>query len=51
MDIEKEINEILLKVVQDVKIHKIDNENMVLELDYEKHTAEILRLFRDYLSN
>lgn len=51
MDLEKEIKEALLKVVQDVKIHKIDSDNMVLEIDYEKHTAEILRLFRDYLSN
>jgi hypothetical protein len=34
---------------KDVKIHKIDNENMILEIDYEKYTVEMLRVFMNYL--
>lgn len=49
MDLEKKIHDILFKMGQDVKIHKIDNENMILEIDYEKYTAEILRVFMNYL--
>lgn len=51
MDLEEEIKNILLQVVQGIKIHKIDSNNTVLEVDYDKHTADILRVFRDYLSN
>ncbi len=51
MQLDAEIKKILLEVVQGIKIHKIDNDNTVLEIDYEKHTADILRVFREYLSN
>jgi hypothetical protein len=49
MDLEKEINKILFSIGQDVKIHKIDNNNSVIEIDYEKYTVQILRLFMNYL--
>lgn len=51
MDIEKEIHNILLSVGQDIKIHKIDEDNSVIEIDYSKYTEQLLRLFRDYLTN
>jgi hypothetical protein len=50
MDLEKEINKILLSVGQDIKIHKIDGENSVIEINYQKYTVEILRLFFNYLN-
>jgi hypothetical protein len=50
MDIDKEIKDILFNIGKDVKIHKIDEDNMILEIDYEKYTADILRVFRDYLN-
>lgn len=50
MDIEKEIKSILFRMGQDVKIHKLDDENMILEIDYERYTADILRVFKTYLS-
>lgn len=49
MDLEKEIHAILFNMGKDVKIHKIDSENMILEIDYEKYTVEILRVFMNYL--
>lgn len=49
MDIELEIKNILFRIGQDIKIHKIDNDNSIIEVDYERYTADILRVFKDYL--
>jgi hypothetical protein len=50
MDIEVEIKEVLFKMGQEIKIHKIDNDNSILEVDYEKYTAQLLRVFMNYLA-
>jgi hypothetical protein len=50
MDIEVEIKEILFKIGQEIKIHKIDNNNSIIEVDYEKYTADLLRVFMNYLA-
>jgi hypothetical protein len=49
MDIEEEIHKILLSIGQDIKIHKIDEDNSVIEIDYSTYTEKLLRVFRDYL--
>jgi hypothetical protein len=51
MDLEKEIEAVLLKVGQEIIIHKIDDNNSVLEIDYTKYVADLLRVFRNYLSD
>jgi hypothetical protein len=51
MDLEKEINAILFKIGQEVKIHKIDKDNTIIEIDYEKYTIELLRMFMNYLAD
>jgi hypothetical protein len=50
MDLEVEIKEILFKIGKEIKIHKIDGSNSVIEIDYEKYTVELLKLFKDYLA-
>jgi hypothetical protein len=50
MDLEKEINKILFKIGQEVKIHQIDKTNSIIEIDYQKYTTELLRLFLKYLN-
>jgi hypothetical protein len=50
MDLEKEINTILFELVKEIKLHRIDNENTVIDLDYQKHTNKILRVFMNYLA-
>jgi hypothetical protein len=50
MDLEEEINSILFKIGQEIKIHKIDSTNSVIEIDYQKYTAELLRVFLNYLN-
>jgi hypothetical protein len=51
MDLEKEINEILFQMIKEVKLHRVDGENTVIEADYQKYTIEILRLFMRYLNS
>jgi hypothetical protein len=50
MDLEKEINKILFDLGKNVMIHKIDDTNSVIEIDYNEYTVRILKLFRDYLT-
>jgi hypothetical protein len=50
MDLEEQINKVLFEIGQDIKIHKIDNENSVIEIDYTKYTAKILRIILNYLN-
>lgn len=42
MSLEDQIKEVMFNMVQDIKIHKIDDDNSVIELDYEKYVKLIL---------
>lgn len=44
MDLENEIREVLFEVGKDLKIHKITNDNFILEIDYEKYVRKIMQL-------
>ena len=50
MDLEEQINKVIFEIGQDIKIHKIDGENSVIEIDYTKYTAKILRIMLNYLN-
>jgi hypothetical protein len=50
MTLENDIKEILFKIGKEVKIHKIDKINMILEIDYDKYTKEIIELINKYLT-
>ena len=50
MDLEEEINNILFNLGKEIKIHRVDQENTLIEIEYEKYTIEILRVFMKYLS-
>lgn len=45
MDIEKEIKDILFEIGKDIKIHKLIDGNLIVEMDYEKYTAQLIALF------
>lgn len=45
MDLEKEIKDILFEIGKDIKIHKLIDGNLIVEMDYEKYTAELIDLF------
>jgi hypothetical protein len=48
MYIKDKIDNILFKIGQEIKIHKIDNNNTIIEIDYDKYSNEILELFEEY---
>ena len=50
MSIEDDIKSILFQIGKDIKIHKIDPTNMIIEIDYDKYTKDIVSLFKEYLS-
>ena len=51
MQIENAIKNILFEIGKEIKIHKIDSDNTILEIDYDKYTIEIMELFKQYLES
>lgn len=45
MNLEEEIKNIIFKIGKDIKIHKLIDGNLIVEIDYEKYTAELINLF------
>jgi hypothetical protein len=50
-NLEDEIKSILLDIGQDMKIHRLDNENYIIDIDYNKYTIKIMELFKEYLEH
>ncbi len=48
MNIEEQIRNIMFEIGKDIKIHKIDSDNSIIEVDYEKYTKKILQVFLSY---
>lgn len=46
MEIESELRKILFEIGKDIKIHKVDNLNMIIEIDYDKYVDQIISLFQ-----
>lgn len=51
MEIEQGIKNILFQIGKEIKIHRIDEDNTILDIDYDKYTIEIMSLFKKYLEN
>jgi hypothetical protein len=51
MDLEKNIKDILFNIGKEIQIHKLIDGNLIIEIDYDKYTIEIMELFKKYLSN
>jgi len=45
INLENEIKSILFQIGKDIKIHKLIDGNLIVEMDYEKYTAELIDLF------
>lgn len=48
MNIEKDIEDILFEIGKEIKIHRLDNNNIILDLDYNKYVKELLAVFKKY---
>ena len=51
MDIDEAIQDVLFRIGKEVKIHKLIDGNLILEIDYDKYTIEILEIFKKYLES
>jgi hypothetical protein len=49
-NLEEGIKSILLDIGQDMKVHKLDSDSYIIDIEYDKYTIKIMELFKDYLS-
>jgi hypothetical protein len=50
-ELEYEIKAILFEIGKDLKVHKLIDGNLIVEIDYDKYTIEIMELFTKYFSS
>ena len=48
-NLEDGIKSILLDIGQDLKVHKLDNDSYVIDVEYDKYTIKLMELFKEYL--
>lgn len=51
MNLENEIKDILFEIGKEIKVHKLIDGNLIIEIDYDKYTIELMELIKKYLSN
>jgi hypothetical protein len=51
MNLEDEIKNVLFEIGKEIKVHRLIDGNLIIEIDYDKYTIEIMELFKKYLSN
>lgn len=49
MNLEPKIKEILFEIGKDIKVHRLVDGNLIIEIDYDKYTVEIMELFKQYM--
>jgi hypothetical protein len=47
MSLEQGIRDIIFSIGRDIKIHKFTEDNLIIEIDYEKYTNQILDLIKN----
>jgi hypothetical protein len=50
MDLEDQIRSVLFNIGKEIEIIKIDNENTIISIDYEKYVAELKSILEGYIS-
>lgn len=48
MSLESDIEQVLFDIGRDVKIHKLIDGNLIIEINYEKYTEKIIEIFHRY---
>lgn len=51
MSLEFDIKNILFEIGKEIKVHKLIDGNLIIEIDYDKYTIELMELMKKYLSN
>jgi hypothetical protein len=50
MNLESRIRDVLFEIGKDIKIHKIDNDNTIIEIDYDKYVEKLKSILGEYNS-
>jgi hypothetical protein len=50
-NLEEGIKSILLDIGQDMKVHKLDSDSYIIDIEYDKYTIKIMELFKEYLEH
>ena len=50
MNLENEIKDILFEIGKEIKVHKLIDGNLIIEIDYDKYTIALMELMTEYLS-
>lgn len=48
MNLENHIKKILFEIGKEIKIHKLIDGNLIIEIDYDKYTEQIMELFKKF---
>lgn len=48
MNLEFEIKNILFEIGKEIKVHSLQDGNLIIEIDYDKYAMEIMELLRNY---
>ena len=51
MNLEDDIRDILFEIGKDVKIHKLIDGNLIIDIDYEKYVSQIVNKVKLYYPN
>lgn len=46
MDVEDQIRNILFEIGKEIKIHKLVDGNLIIDIDYEKYVEQILAIIK-----
>ena len=51
MSLENEIKDILFEIGKEIKVHRLIDGNLIIEIDYDKYTVAIMELIAKYLTS
>ena len=49
-ELREELSQVLFKIGQELKVHKIDADNLIVEIDYNKYLDDILNIIESFKS-
>lgn len=50
MSLDDKINKILFEIGKDIKIHRVDSKNMIIEIDYDKYTKMLKEIIQEEIA-
>jgi hypothetical protein len=50
MSLEDQIREVLFGIGKEIQILKIDNDNTIISIDYDKYVSELKSILKGYIS-